>query len=260
MGLRAPAPARRTLRRYLRAPGVSLGARVHVAVRWLSCPFPTLEGLVPPEGRVLEIGCGHGVFALYLALGSPGREVYGVDIDSGKLADAERAAQGVGNVVFGGVPLDWQPAGEWPTVVIVDVLYLLGADAGRRLLAEAAAAIAPGGRLIVKEIDNRPRWKYRLAVGQELAATRVARVTAGATVEFLAPDDMEAVMAGAGLRVSRRRIDRGYPHPHLLLHGERPRSRGGEPTPDPLPADDAPAVTPVPGRVPVGAYALTSWS
>ena len=260
MGLRAPAAARRTLRRYLRAPGVSVGARLHVAGRWLSCPFPTLEALVPPEGRVLEIGCGHGLFALYLALASPDREVYGVDIDRGKLADAELASHGIGNVVFGGVPLDWLPAGEWPTVAIVDVLYLLGADAGRRLLAEAAAAIAPGGRLIVKEIDTRPRWKYRLAVGQELAATRVARVTAGATVEFLAPDDMEAVMAGAGLRVTRHRIDRGYPHPHLLLLGERPRSRGGEPAPELRPADDAPAVTPGRGLVPVGAYALASWS
>ena len=229
-------------------------------MRWLSCPFPTLEALVPPVGRVLEIGCGHGLFALYLALGSAEREVYGVDIDSGKLADAEQAAHGVGNVVFGEVPLDWRPAGEWPTVVIVDVLYLLGAEAGRRLLAEAAAAIAPGGRLVVKEIDTRPRWKYRLAVGQELAATRVARVTAGATVEFLAPDDMEATMAGAGLRVTRHRIDRGYPHPHLLLVGERPRGRGGEPTPEARPSGDAPAVAPSPGRVPVGAYALASWS
>ena len=132
-------------------------------------------------------------------------------------------------MVFGEVPPDWRPAGDWPTVVIVDVLYLLGTAGARRLLADAATAIAPGGRLVVKEIDTRPHWKYRLAVGQELAATRVARVTAGATVEFLAPDDMVAVMAGAGLAVARHRVDRGYPHPHLLLVGERPRS-GGEPS------------------------------
>ena len=208
---------------------------------------------------MLEIGCGHGLCALYLALASPGREVFGVDIDRHKLADAERAAAGVPNVVFGEVPPDWRPAGDWPTVVIVDVLYLLGAAGARRLLADAATAIAPGGRLVVKEIDTRPRWKYRLAVGQELAATRVARVTAGATVEFLAPDDMVAVMAGAGLAVARHRVDRGYPHPHLLLVGERPRS-GGESEPEPAAAGDAPpAVRPSSDRVPVGAYALASW-
>jgi hypothetical protein len=175
------------------------------------------------------------------------------------VADAERAATGVTNVVFGEVPPDWRPAGEWPTIVIVDVLYLLGRAAGRRLLADAAAAIAPGGRLIVKEIDTRPRWKYRLAVGQELAATRVAHVTAGSTVEFLAPDYLEAVMAASGLRVARRRLDRGYPHPHLLLVGERPRQGGGDPAPAPSAAGDAPPAVGSPDRVPVGAYALASW-
>jgi 2-polyprenyl-3-methyl-5-hydroxy-6-metoxy-1,4-benzoquinol methylase len=120
------------------------------------------------------------------------------------------------------VPPDWRPAGSWDAVVVVDVLYLLGPGAGDDLLDACSAAVAPGGRLVVKEIDRQPAWKYRLAIGQELAATRIARVTRGETVRFLEPDRMVERMECAGLSVTRRRLDAGYPHAHLLLCGTRP--------------------------------------
>jgi SAM-dependent methyltransferase len=253
MGLDLPPAGRAALRRYLRGHGTSLATRAHVALRWLSCPFPAVEALLPDAGEVLEIGCGHGLCSLYVALNRPTRHVLGVDIDGGKLAEARRAAAGVTNVAFEEVPAGWHPLGEWPTVLVVDVLYLLGPGPGDDLLASAAAAVANGGRLVVKEIDTTPAWKYRLAVGQELAATRVARVTRGETVQFLTPDRMEATMAAAGLTVTRQRVDRGYPHPHLLLVGERRRPGGGEPDTPVLPGAEPPE------RMPVGAYASGSW-
>ena len=120
--------------------------------------------------------------------------------------------------------LGWRPpAGEvWDAVVICDVLYLLGRDEALDLLAACAAALAPGGVLVVKEIAERPAWKYRLARTQELLATRVAKVTQGDVVRFVDVDGMTGVLAAAGLTVGERRVDRGYPHPHLLLTGRRP--------------------------------------
>ena len=69
-----------------------------------------------------------------------------------------------------------------------------------------------------------PRWKYRLAVAQERAATSAA-VTAGAAVDFLAPRQIVTVLEAAGMVVTTRSIDRGYPHPHLLVLGDRPAER-----------------------------------
>jgi 2-polyprenyl-3-methyl-5-hydroxy-6-metoxy-1,4-benzoquinol methylase len=157
----AAGPARRVLAAY---GGLGRGDRFHVALRWRSCPFPQVAAHVPPSGRVLDVGCGHGVFTLYLAASAPERAVVGVDVDADKLVAARRAAEHAGlPVTFAEAVGGELPAGLWDAVTVVDVLYLLGPDRALDLVGRAAAALAPGGVLAVKEIDVRPRWKYELA-------------------------------------------------------------------------------------------------
>lgn len=200
------------------------GVRFHVGVRARSCPFAELEARVPRSGRVLDVGCGHGLGSLVLGLGSAGRQVLGVDVDAEKIpfAAAAATAAGAANVRFEAVPATWRPDGAFDAVVLVDVLYLLGTAPARALLADLATALAPGGSLLVKEIDLRPRWKYQLARLQEIVATRVTRITEGVDVDFLAPRDIAAVLAAAGLDVEHVPLHRGRPHPHHLVLGRRP--------------------------------------
>ena len=203
------------------------GDRFHVAVRWWSCPFGEVEARVPRSGRVLDVGCGHGSFALYLAARASERVVTGVDVDEPKLASARRAAAHAGlPVTFVPAPDGALPAGPWDAITVVDVLYLLGPAAALALVGEAARALAPGGVLVVKEIDVRPRWKYELARAQEIVSTRVTHITEGTGVAFVPPADLEAAMAAAGLVVERVPLGRGSLHPHLLLVGRREADRG----------------------------------
>jgi 2-polyprenyl-3-methyl-5-hydroxy-6-metoxy-1,4-benzoquinol methylase len=199
--------------------------RLHILGRWASCPFDRIAAEVPTGARVLDVGCGHGLFALYLALLDPTREVTGVDIDGDKLALARHAAATADTVVTfregGARPLRDAP---WDVITIIDVLYLLGVAEVRQLLEASAAALSPGGRLVVKELDTVPPWKLRLSRVQELLATRVLRITKGHDLVFHSADDVAAVLEGAGLEVTRTRLDRGHLHPHHLLVGIRPEA------------------------------------
>lgn len=221
MSFRFPREARRCLAAYGNLPA---STRAHVFLRWLSCPFAAVEEEVPKTGSVLDLGCGHGLLSLYISATGPERRVQGVDVDAAKVREATAAASAFHSVSFveasdGG----WrpQPDESWDAIVIVDMLYLLGSVAAFELLATAAAALCPGGRLVIKEIDFRPRWKYQLAVLQERMATRVARVTQGEMVDFLAPSGVARVLQDAGLTVKQRSIHRGYPHPHVVLTAVR---------------------------------------
>ena len=216
----ADSPRRRVVGLYSGAP---LTDRVHVAVRWATCPFPAVAAQLPGTGRILEVGCGHGVLSLYLALTSADRQVVGVDVDEDKLAVARTAAGAEGLAatfdVVAGAEL---PAGPWAGIAIVDVLYLLSADDQRSLLRSCAGLLAPGGVLAVKEMALVPRWKATWNRVQETASVKVLGITEGSELTFLAPADMAGAMAEGGLTVRDRPIHRGYPHPHHLLVGTKP--------------------------------------
>jgi 2-polyprenyl-3-methyl-5-hydroxy-6-metoxy-1,4-benzoquinol methylase len=210
---------------------VSPAAWAHAGIRWATCPLGRLADLLPARGRFLDVGCGQGLMSLHLAMGGVGRELLGIDVDGARLANAGKAARlaGLGprRVQFRA----WSPASEalpvgpWDAILIVDVLYLMPREAQRRLLDACAAALAPGGVLVVKEMAADPGWKFRWNRLQETLAVRVLGFTRGApTLTFVAPDTVGGWLAGQGLRVEQRPLHRGYLHPHHLLLARR---RGG---------------------------------
>ncbi len=182
---------------------------------------------MPKEGRIVEVGCGHGLLSLHLALTGPGRKVSGIDVDGAKVAAARRAARRLGPnecpVSFATVTPGWLPDEPADGVVIADVLYLLAMDDQRRLLAACAACLGPGGVLVIKEVAPEPRWKFRWNTVQETLSTRVLGITAGDQgLHFVPPQTMAGWVAHEGLTTTTSAIDRGYPWPHHLLVGRRP--------------------------------------
>ncbi len=214
-------PSRAVRRLYRDAP---LGVRIHVRVRWATCPMKAVASVVPTAGRILEVGCGHGLLANYLALESGSgltgrREVHGTDIDGPKIEAARRAGT-VSGATFSSLPPGRLPDGPWDAVAIVDVLYLLSEPQQRDLLRECAAALAPDGVLVVKEMAPSPRWKAGWNRVQETLAVRLLGITEGeGGFTFLAPGQLAGWMADDGLTVTDRPLHKGYPHPHHLIVG-----------------------------------------
>lgn len=203
-----------------------LSVRTHVRVRWATCPLRAVDAQLPTGGRVLEIGCGHGLFSVLAAVRSPARTVIGVDVDERKVPHARvaaaRARESGADCDITVAPPGELPAGPWDGIVVVDVLYLLDPATQRDLVARSADLLAPGGTLAVKEMDLVPRWKFRWNGAQETLAVRVLGITVGSAMTFLPPAEIGAWMAAAGLDVRHVPLHKGYPHPHHLVVGRRP--------------------------------------
>lgn len=209
--------ATRALGLYSDAP---LGDRVHTRVRWATAPLAAVEQRVPRTGRVLDVGCGHGLLSIYMALSSAGRQVLGVDVDVSKIETAKRVSEALReeiDVSFECIQPGELPHGPFDAIVIADVLYLLRPDARAALVEGCISRLAPGGVLLIKEIDVEPRWKARLAVIQERMATGVLGITEGDAVDFGDPARLAEQLRARGLSVARSRLDKGYLHPHHLI-------------------------------------------
>jgi len=208
-----------------------LAVRAHVWTRWATCPFARVAAAVPRSGRVLEIGCGYGVFSCHLALSSAERQVLGVDVDVRKIVHAQRAAKRAAargaTCEFHLAPPGDVPEGPWDAVVIVDVLYLLDGDEQAGLLHGCAEQLSLGGVLVVKEMATSPGWKARWNTVQETMSVKVLNITAGDELTFLQPAVLGGWMREDGLVVTHQPLDHGYPHPHHLVVGARRRSVGG---------------------------------
>lgn len=205
-----------------------LRVRAHVRVRWRTCPFPAVAAYVPTAGRILDLGCGHGVFSAYLALQSDRRQVLGTDVASDKIraalaAAGAAAARGRTNLRFALADRDGEslPAGPWEAIVVLDVLYLLEPERQESLLTRCARALSPGGLLLVKEVADRPRWKAAWNRMQETLSVRVLRITSGKRLWFLPPAQHAAWLASRGLEVAEHSLDEGFVHPHHLIVARR---------------------------------------
>lgn len=199
--------------------------RAHVRVRWSTCPFRAVAAQLPPGGRLLEVGCGHGLFSMLAAISDLGRTVVGVDVDERKVLHARSAAARArargATVDITVAPPGELPEGKWDAVVLVDVLYLLDAATQRALVARGAALLAPGGTLAVKEMALAPRWKFRWNQLQETLAVKALGITVGSDMTFVDPSRVGEWMVTDGLDVRHLPLHKGYPHPHHLVLGRR---------------------------------------
>ena len=129
-------------------------------------------------GRALEVGCGEGGDALWLA--AQGWDVLGVDISRVALDRAATRARETGvssRTTFQHRDvLTWSPAAAAYDLVTVAFLHLAG-DQRREVYANLARAVAPGGTFLVAahhssdlEVVPRPPHADLYFTAEELAA------------------------------------------------------------------------------------------
>jgi 2-polyprenyl-3-methyl-5-hydroxy-6-metoxy-1,4-benzoquinol methylase len=162
---------------------------------------------------VLDIGCGFGLFSLYYASTGPGRLVRGIDLNPRRIGMARRAARRLGleNVVY--EELDARHfKGDSPVsaAYMLDIVHHLPDDAVPSLLRELHRAIAPGGLLMVKDVDTRPapkRW-FTWAL-DKLMNPR-------APVRYWSSEELTGALGDVGFTVRHHLMVDVLPYPHIL--------------------------------------------
>lgn len=198
-----------------------LTERWFVRGRFASAPLDELAARAHGT-RLLDVGCGHGALLALLAVEHPERRVVGIDPDERKVGWAKRSVGRCPNVEVVCSTIETFAAdhlGEFDTVLVADVLYLLDAAAWRPFLTAAYQLLAPGGRLVLKEAEDDGSWRVAKALWQErLMVHLVRRTHSSGAVGFAPRAVLEDAVRDAQFAVEETlSLARGYSTPHVLI-------------------------------------------
>ena len=169
-------------------------------------------------GSVLDVGCGFGLFSLYYASIHPELSLLGVDRDGRRIDLARRAAAKLQlrNVAYElGDATALGERGPIDAAYMLDIVHHVPEGAVRSLLERLHASLRPGGRLLVKDVDTRPRHKRWFTH----ALDRL--MDPRAPIRYWSSEELGALLQDVGFRVRRHLMVDVLPYPHVLYVCER---------------------------------------
>lgn len=182
-----------------------------------------LEALRGTTAPVLDLGCGLGLLLHALRKDGQAMPWHGVDIDADKIRRGRAIAARTG--LAEGARFDVVDLAQgWPahsgSVAILDVLQYLDADGQRALVADAAAMLVPGAKLVI-----------RSGLGDDSGRGRTTRITdrlahlAGWMQEvpkrYPTRTELESQLTSAGLAVDFRPLYGNTPFNNWLVVAQR---------------------------------------
>jgi ubiquinone/menaquinone biosynthesis C-methylase UbiE len=159
--------------RYNAIPGISLGTKLFLYLRWWLTPYERMAAYVPKSGKVLDVGCGHGLLAMEMALSEPNRTVLATDHDVARISLASQAGQGITNLKFEvstGSPV---PDGTFDAIMMIDFLHYFSPEQQDAMIAKAFANLQPGGWLLAREVNQQGGLISKLNQLYEKLATTI---------------------------------------------------------------------------------------
>jgi len=185
--------------------------RWHVRLRWRLCPFLQIADHIPDQGTVVDIGCGRGLMANYLALERSSLQVTGIDKQTKRIEAARATIKDRDNIHFylqDALELHNQ---EFDVIVVSDMLHHLTYPQQNKLLEHCYRILPEGGILLMEDVTPDPKWKC-------LAHFLIDRtLNCGRRQNFRRLTDWKLYLEKLGFAVEHFPAHRHIPLPDFLL-------------------------------------------
>lgn len=136
--------------------------KIFVLIKWFIFPFNQMEKYLPDEGEIVDVGCGEGVFSIYLSLKSKKRKVYGIDTSKKRIGLAKKAAKGITNLKFLVTnALFWGKRVD--AIAVSDVFHHFPTQDQEKFLEKTYRLLNKRGYLIIKEINKSDFFRAKLS-------------------------------------------------------------------------------------------------
>lgn len=141
-------------------PSLSGPAKIYFFLRFLVIPFEEIDKILPKKGLIIDIGCGNGPLASYLALSSKDRQVLGWDIDEDRLRDGAKISKKIRNLIFEKRNPVTDVIQKSDAILASDFLHHIPYSSQEKVLEKIYEALESGGILLIKEVDKKDLPRY----------------------------------------------------------------------------------------------------
>lgn len=165
---------------------LSLIDKLHIYIRLRRLPFEVIEKYVPKKGKILDFGCGHGFFSLYMSKMCKDRSILGIDISKNKIGIASKSVHDK-NVSFeySDKTISYLEGKFcYNAIVILNVLYLLKRNDQENVMKNASRDLNKNGKLLIVEPDANLKFRTFYEIARESTMIRLLGLTKGTTLTY----------------------------------------------------------------------------
>lgn len=173
-----------------------------------------MDLLLPDEGRILDIGCGFGLFAAYFGQTQPARRIVGVDPNARRVATAQRVCDrlGLDHAFLAGDARDVTLEGSFDGAYVLDVMHHVPAADQLPLLERLRDVLAPRGVLVLKDITTEPHFGLKFTELMDRAM-----VGWDEPLTYRHHREWGEMLASLGFHVRMVRVPDVLPYPHVVI-------------------------------------------
>jgi SAM-dependent methyltransferase len=187
-----------------------LATRIFLWLRWKLTPYSEMASHLPLQGKFLDLGCGHGLFAIAAGSKSSSRQILGLDHDEERIRLGASAITDLNNIELKKGSLTHLPLKEkssYTGVSMIDVMHYFPYKTQESIIEQSAFLLEKGGVLIMREVNPNGGITSRLNRIYEKVATKIGftQTEKKEKLYFRTPTEWENVIKFHGLSVSHQR-------------------------------------------------------
>lgn len=186
---------------------VPLSTKAFLLARWVWVPYLEMEAYLPKKGRILDVGCGHGLFTYAIAKTGERDQVLGVDHDQRRIEQAKHALGSVPNISFRVGDFSVLEEEKFDAVVSIDVLHYMSTAVQEQILQKVYQALPEGGVFLFREVNIEAGALSRLAKIHENVMTKIG-FTKGENLNFHRISEWEEMAGRPGFEVKSLNFSR----------------------------------------------------
>ena len=190
-------------------------------LRYITAPFNEMEKMVPKKGKILDIGCGHGLFELILKIKSNKRVITAIDPDSKKIQLAKKIEELFTNLKFSDSTTNLTNNNyQMDCCILSDVDYLLDGKGKTQILQQAKFNLKNTGTIIFKTVINNGSIGYYLGYLQELIIVSLLKKTYSKknNFTFFTIEEYLELFKANNLSVKKqKKLKTLFYHPHYVF-------------------------------------------